>query len=66
MSEKKLFDKKVAADDMSSDFPVLKPKSKPHGFGLERRSKGAERMVLSIPREIESAGAKRTLLRRGV
>ena len=41
MSEKKLFDKKVAADDMSSDFPVLKPKSKPHGFGLERRSKGA-------------------------
>ena len=41
MSEKKLFDKKVAADDMSSDFPVLKPKSKPPGFDLERRSKGA-------------------------
>ncbi len=39
------------------------PKLQPSlgGCGLERRSKGAERVMLSIPREIESAVAKRTL-----
>ena len=47
-------------------YPKRKTKSKPSAAGSiwKRRSKGAERMVLSIPREIESAGAKRTLLRR--
>ena len=46
-------------------FPKNKPEAQRSGFGFERRSKGAERMVFSIPREIENAGAKRTLLRRG-
>ena len=51
----------------ASAHPKRKTKSKPSAAGSiwRRRSKGAERMVLSIPREIESAGAKRTLLRRG-
>ena len=47
--------------------PVPNTKPKPvRRLRFEKEEQGSGRTVLSIPREIESAGAKRTLLRRGM